>query len=295
MDYYHDDVIQVGDTVRYIGPRDDYRERSRPSTCTVLEIDGTQLYYTNGYACDIKYWERVDYAWSEREAILPLSKEHSVELHRDSNKFKIGDIIKVPFVYYGESGYVKIYNVDSASYYYEGVENGHKGHNSISRTEETASLVVTSGLPPKNLCEEIPMPYLDDEWQGFGAFDGIEYTNAPIKMHYAFQQITKQKGNKVKDTIKIEINGEKIELCKHEAAACLKPKTDFERKLKYCMVVYRKDGSHEKNMYRKSEKAIIKLKDDYLQNPDNLGKKVTLHARIGGVYTTAIPVVEMGA
>ena len=92
--------------------------------------------------------------------------------------------------------------------------------------------------------------------------------------------------------IQITVNGETIDLCKHESTACLKPKTDLESKKDYTMVMYNPNGSYRATAYKGSMKAIKRLKDTFFQSPGNLGCTVTIH-KVISEFTTNIPVVQV--
>jgi hypothetical protein len=91
--------------------------------------------------------------------------------------------------------------------------------------------------------------------------------------------------------IKIEVNGETIDLCPEAKTA--KVKTDLEARKKYTVVVFNVNGSYSETIYfntKNEDKAIAKM-TKILQNPANIGKTATLHREIE-VLTTSIPVVK---
>jgi len=98
------------------------------------------------------------------------------------------------------------------------------------------------------------------------------------------------KETEMKTDIKIEVNGESIDLCKHEAIHT-KPKTDFEKRMPYAMVVYTTSGAYEQIKYSKTANASRKRAKKFLQLPENLGKTITLHKKIK-TLTTNVPVIE---
>ena len=109
------------------------------------------------------------------------------------------------------------------------------------------------------------------------------------------QQILNTKENNMKETnITIEVNGEKIDLCKNEAAACLKPKTDFEARKKYTIVIFTTTGQYSETVHvnaKNDTKATAKM-IAMLQKPENLGKTAVLSKEITAM-TTDIPVVKI--
>jgi len=58
-------TIEVGDTVRYIGPKEP--DVPRPEQCVIKYITGNWLYYADGFGCNIKYWELVSKKPQSRE------------------------------------------------------------------------------------------------------------------------------------------------------------------------------------------------------------------------------------
>ena len=56
-------TIEVGDTVRYIGPRTNGKpDHDRPEKCVVIELWDDQLHYKSSHTCKIEYWELVSKA-----------------------------------------------------------------------------------------------------------------------------------------------------------------------------------------------------------------------------------------
>ena len=72
------------------------------------------------------------------------------------------------------------------------------------------------------------------------------------------------------------------------------PKTDYEARLPFAMVVYGVNGSYESIHYNKTAKDVRKRAKAYLQRPANFGKRITLHQTLDKPLTTAIPIVEIG-
>jgi len=105
--------------------------------------------------------------------------------------------------------------------------------------------------------------------------EDIQLTRIPIK----------QKENTMKPTIRIEIDGKELDLCRNEAAACLRPKTDLEAASKHITYYYDETGRHISTTSDSAKKATKTL-----QTPAFLGYT----ARTYGAHTqatTSIPVV----
>jgi len=103
------------------------------------------------------------------------------------------------------------------------------------------------------------------------------------------------KENEMKETnITIEVNGKKIDLCKNEAAACLKPKTDLQVRKRYTIVIFSVNGSYDETVYvnAKNDTKATKKMTAILQKPANIGKTAILHKEVTAL-TTDIPVVKV--
>ena len=194
-----------------------------------------------------------------------------------------------PFIYHniGERGKTVEYTIPNSD-----IPLGPWRECSLQKFNDTYAFIGEPGIITiRNFCSA-GKPRHCNTFQNQGE-NGCVGCNAYITEDESKAEEQKMSGtNKKNSDITIEILGEKFELCRKDTSAALRPKTDLEKKLPFCMIVYNASGMYEVTFYNKTKKGIMQRKQEYLQRPENLGKHVTLHKAFGE-FTTNVPVVEV--
>jgi len=180
-----------------------------------------------------------------------------------NRKYKVGDVLDISPVFNWYRELVTITEITDTKYFYSyGTNTSSCVHSFLN--EYPGNLKINTQTADTN-------------------------TEADYCQSIQTHQTTKEKT--MNPDIKIEVNGQSIDLCKHETAACLKPKTDLESALPVSAVIYTADEAYEKTLYFKSRKKAKKATNKYLQRPNNLGKTIVLHERYGS-KSTSVPIIE---
>ena len=95
----------------------------------------------------------------------------------------------------------------------------------------------------------------------------------------------------MKDEFTIKVNGKEIEVCRNKAAACLTPKTDWQKRKPYTVNCFGPTGMRMETFHVRNKKAAERKQNDFLQDA-KAGSKATISKEISASKRADSPLVK---
>jgi len=256
-----EDCPEVG-TQKYM----EYWERKRQEGIKVC------TYYEDGHEVGVAVNLSKCNTWKEEYRVFfkkKITKTSVPEVY--TPKYKVGDKIQTEYKWY-ENGIVEITKIDTVSnkliYRYRST-NGETGFDFCEAVDKKNHFYKVS-LSKDATSKEKLLSQLQDDYSQTNPCSEV-YLPTPSQespFNEAYNnQLKEETMNPNKCNIKLEINGESINVGKHPSAACLKPRTDLENELKAPNMakLFDENGKYIRKVSAKKASKVEALVDSHLQ------------------------------